>query len=122
MLAWDELEDLSGDVALEAAHDELRLLAFFGPSLDVGLGVGAGRHAAHDNGPQGAVGLSVAAAVQAVVAIGLAAAGRDRSDTAEPGEAGFVVQPLGVVTDGDQQRRGGVRTDAERLEQVGGDL
>ena len=65
-LAWEELEDLAGDVALEAAHDEGCLLPFFGASFDVGLGVGVGRHAAQDDGPQGAVGLAVAAAVQAV--------------------------------------------------------
>ena len=60
--------------------------------------------------------------MQAVVAVGLAAAGRDRSDAAQPGEGCFGVQTLRVVTDADQQRGSGVGSDTEGLEQVGGDL
>jgi hypothetical protein len=66
--------------------------------------------------------LSVAAAVQPVVAVGLAAAGRDRGDSAEPGEGRFGGQPVRVVAGADQQRRGGVRADAVGGKQLGCDL
>ena len=77
---------------------------------------GVGGHADQDDPPQGAVGLAVAAAVQAVVAVGLAAAGRDGSDAAQPGERGFGVQTLRVVTDADQQRGICVGSDTEGFE------
>ena len=42
------------------------------PPLDIGAGFGVGGHPAQHDGPQGAVGLPVAATVEAVVAVGLA--------------------------------------------------
>ena len=57
-----------------------------------------------------------------MVAVGLAAAGRDGSDAAQPGERGFRVQTLGVVTDADHQYCSCVGSDTEGFEQVGGDL
>src|SRR5918995_285765 len=92
-LGWlgDELVDLAGDVALQAAD-----------GFPAGLAVG--------DAP-GEVGASVATAVEPAT-LGLAGGGLDRADAAERGEGCFVVEALGVVAGGDEQRRGGVGADA----------
>jgi hypothetical protein len=60
---------VSGDVSLEAADDLAFGAAFFGAAFYVGLGVGVAAHPDHGDGPQGVVGLAVAAAVEAVAAL-----------------------------------------------------
>ena len=89
--------ELAGDVPLEAAADLALGLAFGGAALDVAAGAGATAHSCHRDGVDGSVQGPVAAAVEAVVAGGLAAAGRDRRDAAEPREGRLVAQSLGVV-------------------------
>jgi hypothetical protein len=54
----------------------------------------------------GPVGLPIPAAVEAVVA-GPSGGCRHRADSAQPGERGFRADPVGIVTGGDQQLRGG---------------
>ena len=55
--------------------------------------------------------MAVTAAVEAV-AVGLAAAGWDGAGAAERGEGPLGVQPVGVVTGGEQQRAGDIGSDA----------
>ena len=57
---------------------------------------------------QGAVGVTVAAAVESVTD-GLAAGGLQRAHTAELGERGLVGDATGVVADGGQKGGGSVR-------------
>jgi hypothetical protein len=52
----------------------------------------------------------------------LARGGFDGSDPAQTGEGGFAPQPLGVVAGHDQERRGGVGTDARQRDQLRGGL
>src|SRR5690606_14532949 len=86
-IVWcgDELVELAGDVAFEAADDLLLGQAVFGASFHVGAGAGVPAQAADGDPVERFVGLSVAAAVEAVPA-GLAGRGGDRGGTAEHGE------------------------------------
>ena len=95
-------EDLAGDVALEAAHDFSLGQAFFESAFDVTTCFWMAGHAGHDDPPESGVGLPVAAAMQPMTAAGLPARGGDWSDAAEPGEAGFGVQPGRVVAGRDE--------------------
>ena len=85
---WEIGVKLAGDVALEAAHDFAFGQALFESPFDVATGLGVAGHAGHDDAPEGYVGLPVAAAVQPMPAMGFAAGGGDRRDSAESGEAG----------------------------------
>src|SRR5512135_1494095 len=58
--------DLAGDVALEAAHDFALGLAFGGAAFDVGAGAVAVAQPADCDEMKGAVGLAVAAVVEAM--------------------------------------------------------
>src|SRR6266542_7139811 len=83
-------EDLTGDVALEQPED----LFAAGAGGGAAGGVGAGLRVVHQpvvgDGPQGAVGGAVTAAVQPV-ALGLAAGVLDRAGAAQRGERGLAV-------------------------------
>src|SRR5919205_3094398 len=83
-------EELSGDVALEAASDSSLAESLAGASLDVGLSVGVAFHPGSGDRVQGPVELPVAAGVEAVVG-GLARFDLDRADAAELGQRGLVV-------------------------------
>jgi hypothetical protein len=72
--------EVSGDVALQTSHDVFLAEAFAGSADYVGAGPWVALHADQADGVEGSVGLSVAAAIEAV-AVGLAAGGRDRTDT-----------------------------------------
>ncbi len=82
------MEDFACQVAFEASDDFGLGLAFVGSTLDVFLGSCAVAHPDDDCDVQRGVGLSVSSSVQ-TVAVGLAAAGGDGSDTAEAGEGGL---------------------------------
>src|SRR5689334_18423545 len=94
---------------VEEAVDDVREVALERPSclsfcLTLGLlageeGAGAGIDAGlHDRDPvQGGVELAVAAAVEAVVAGGLAGAAGDRCDAAEAGEGGTAAEAADVA-------------------------
>ena len=71
--------------------------------------------------PEGVVGLSVSAAVEAV-ASGTSGGGGDGCDAGEAGEGGFVVESVGVAAGGDEELRGGVRADVVDGEEFGRDL
>ena len=57
-------EDVSGDVAFQAADDLSFALALSGSSGDVGAGAGVGGHADEHDAPERFVGESVAARVE----------------------------------------------------------
>lgn len=68
---------------------------------------------AQDNGDvQGAVAGEVATAVKPMP-VRFAGRGRDRRDAAEVREGGLASRPVGVVADGDEQRRDGVWAEPE---------
>ena len=67
-------------------------------------------HAHDQDDVQGAVGVEVAASVEAV-ADRFAAGGFQWADSAEFGECDVAADPVGVVADRGQQRGGGVRAD-----------
>ena len=120
-LGWlgDELVDLAGDVALQAADGFPAGLAVGDAPGEVGAGVGIPAQPGEHDGVQGAVGASVTTAVEPAT-LGLAGGGLDRADAAERGEGCFVVEALGVVAGGDEQRRGGVGADTVAFEQPRG--
>jgi hypothetical protein len=73
----DDLVELAGDVALEASDDLFLGQAVFGASFHVGAGAEIPAQAAEHDAVERFVGLTVAAAVEAV-AVGLAGGGGDR--------------------------------------------
>src|SRR5690606_33195391 len=97
--------DLAGDVAFEAA-DDLFLGLALGCSA-VGVGAGFRAVAQPDDGDEveGAVGVAVAAGVEAV-AFGLAGGGGDRVGAAHVRECGFAVDAVNVLSGGDEHLRG----------------
>jgi hypothetical protein len=68
------------DLGEFTSHDVFLAEAFAGSADYVGAGPWVALHADQADGVEGSVGLSVAAAIEAV-AVGLAAGGRDRTDT-----------------------------------------
>src|SRR5215208_4027116 len=104
--------EISGDVALQTAHDVLLAQALGGPPGDVGTGRRVALHADEADGVQGGVGLSVAASVQPV-AVDFAAGGWNRVYSAESGEGRFADETVGVASGGDHQGGGDVAADAE---------
>jgi hypothetical protein len=73
--------DLASDVALQDA-DHLGLgLALFDSALEIELGLGVVRDAYHDDAPQRAVGLAIAAIVGLDLAVGLAGSLRDGAES-----------------------------------------
>ena len=109
----DQVVDLAGDVAFQAADDLPARLAFclaFLGVLDGGLVV---EHANRSDAPQGVVGLAVPAAVEAVP-YGLSRRCLDGACAAQGGERRFCAHAFGVVSGCDEQRGGGVRADCWR--------
>ena len=80
--------DLAGDVALEDADDLALGATLFHSALHVGLGLGIRRQPGDHDGPQGAVGLSIPAAVEPVAG-DLARGSLERRDPAQVGPGGF---------------------------------
>ena len=101
----ERVVELASYVALEASDDLGLRFAFGGPSLGVGAGALAVAQPAHCDHVQRAVGVPVAAIVEAV-AVG--ASGRDgqRAGAAQRGERRFASQSLDVLASGDQERAG----------------
>ncbi len=89
-----------------------------GASVDVAAGAGIAAQSTERDRVEGVARASVAAAVEPVAA-GLAAAGRDRGDTAEVGERGLRTHPGAVVPGGGQQLAGDLDPDTDQLEQAG---
>src|SRR5262249_34015039 len=104
----DDREEFAGNVAFEAADDLFGGFPFCGTAVGVVAGTGISTQAGEHDGVEGAVGASVAAAVEPV-SDGLAGGGFDRADAAQGGERGGAGPPGGGVAGGDQQRRGGGR-------------
>ena len=109
--ALELAEELSGDVALQAALDLADALAFGEAALHVALGGRVLAHADEHDGVQGAVELAVTAAVQAMTDDG--ARGRfDRCDAGEPGEGRLGAHPAAMRPRGDDLT-GDDRADAD---------
>src|SRR5829696_7296069 len=87
------VEDLAGDVALQAADDLGLRQAFVGAALGVGAGAGVVAEAAKNDNVERVVGATVAAAIEPV-AVGASAAGGDRCGAAEVREGGFGLDPV----------------------------
>ena len=66
LAAWELVVDLAGDVALEASHGFFLGAAFVEAAGEVGAGSLVAEHSRDDDVPERRVGLSVAAAVEAV--------------------------------------------------------
>src|SRR5215208_1958316 len=80
-------------------------LAFGGAALRVGAGALAVAQATDGDHVQGAVGVAVAAVVEAVAG-GLAAAGGNRAGATQSGERGVAAEALDVLAGGDEQLAG----------------
>ena len=102
----EELVDLAGDIAFEAAEGFPAGLAVGDAAGDV-VGVEVPAQSGQDDGVQGAVRSSVAATVQPA-ALGLAGGGLDRAHAAEGGDGSFVVEVAGGAG-GDRVARGRCR-------------
>ena len=118
--AGKDLVELAGDVALDAADGFSPGSSFGDAAGDVLLSwrVVAGSGERDDEACP--IGLAVAAAIETVP---VGAAGRDgdgRSAT-EVVERGFGLQPAGVGTGGDEERGGGLGTDAGLVAKLRGD-
>src|SRR3954451_9044815 len=117
---WEQVGDervveLARDVALEAADDLGLGLAFGGTPRGVGgraLGVAPAAGRAH---VQRAVGVAVAAVVEAV-AVGASAGDGDRAGGAERREGRLVAQTLDVLAGGHEQRGGVSGADRDAVE------
>jgi hypothetical protein len=77
-------------------------------------------HADQSDAPQGAVGVAIAAAVQAMP-VGAAGGHRDRRDAAQACERTLRAQSAGIVASRDQQLPGGAYSDAGQGNQFGRD-
>jgi hypothetical protein len=71
-----------------------------------------------DDDVEGVVGVAVAASVESV-SVDAAAAGRDRSDTAQMGELGLGGDPVGVVAGAGQELAGDLGTDTAKESRSG---
>src|SRR5271157_468025 len=111
------LVDLTGDVALEAADGLASGLAFGNASSNVVLGAFVPAQARDRDRVEGRICLSIAAAVEPA-SVRLARGCLDWADPAERGEGGLTGQALGVVAGGEQQRGGGIWSDAVTLQQL----
>ena len=94
-------KNLTCHEALEAADDLGLALPFYGAPLDVVEGGLVSAHADDDYSVEGGVGLSIAAAVEAMAG-SLATGGRDRAGAAQLGQGGFGADALRVITDEDE--------------------
>src|SRR6266508_3105236 len=103
---------LAGDVALEAAEDLASVQSVGGSFGGVGAGVLAVAEPADGNHVQGAVGLAVAAVVEAVAG-GATGAGGDRCGAADLREGGLAFEAVDVMAGGDEQLAGALGTDSE---------
>src|SRR3712207_2887446 len=115
----DELVDLSGDVAFEAADGFASGLAVGDAPVDVGACALVPAQPRYDDGVERGVGLPVAASVE-TASLRLAGRHFDRTDAAEGGERCLAGETLRVVADSEEQRGGGVGSDALAVEQAGG--
>ena len=113
------VEDLTGDVALEAAHDGFLAFSLFGAAFDVVAGAGVMGHADHNDSPKGVVRFSVASSVESVAALAASRRGLDRRHAAQRGESGLGMDAFGVRADGDEECAGDVGADALHGEQAG---
>ena len=81
--------------------------------------IGGGRrmvpHADDDGSMEGGVGLSVAAAVEAMAAGGHPRRSGDGTRAAELREGGFGANPVGVIAEDDEHFRGGIGADPESV-------
>src|SRR5438093_182948 len=103
---------LAGDVALEAAEDFASVESVGCAFGGVGAGAWVVAEAADGDHVEGAVGLAVAAEVEAVP--GRASrAGFDRGGAAELGEGGLATEPVDVLAGGDEQLAGALGADSE---------
>ena len=91
----EESVEVAGEVALEAAGGLAAALSFLDSALDVVDGWSVHSASGEDDLVEGAVELSVAAAVEPV-ADRLAGGGRDRGGAGEPGEGGLADQAATV--------------------------
>jgi hypothetical protein len=103
---------LAGDVAFDASNGFAFGQAVRLAALEVGLRFRAVTQPDQGDQVEGAVGVAVTGGVESV-AVGLAAAGRDRAGGAERGEGGFGSEPFGVAPGGDEQLGGVLDADAE---------
>ena len=111
--------DLTGDVALQDADDLLLGLSLPDSTFEVELGLGVVCDADHDDAPQRAVGLAIAAIVGLDLAVGLARSVRDGCDAAQVGPGTLRMQPVGVVAGRHHQCGCGVGTHSEEVQQIG---
>src|SRR4051794_23967329 len=111
-------EYLAGDEALQAAHDLRLRLPLARTPADIVEGRLVAAHAGDDDPVEGGVGPPVAAAVEPVAGR-LAARGGDRAGAAQLRERGLRTDPLRVVAEEEQHRRGRARPPPVRLDQLG---
>jgi len=108
------VEGFASDVALEAAEDLAFVQAVAGALCGVGLGAWAVAETADGDHVERAVGLSVAAGVEAVAG-GAAGACLDGCGAADLGEGGFAAEPLDVLAGGDEELARALGADSKEL-------
>ena len=115
------VEDLAGDVALQASDDFGLRQAFVGAALGVGAGAWVVAEAAKNDNVERVVGATVAAAIEPV-AVGASAAGGDRCGAAEVREGGFGLDPVKVVAGADEHLAGDLGSNPGKGKQGRGSL
>src|SRR5680860_1008214 len=115
----EQVVDLAGDEAFEAADDVFLGEALLGASFDVGNGRWVPAHSDDHDPVEGGVGLAVAATIETMPAGSLAGTSRNRASTAEFRERSLGVDSVGVVASGDEHFRSGVEPDPEPFEEFG---
>jgi hypothetical protein len=103
----EQVVDLAGDQAFQAAGGFSPSVLFSFLFLDVGLGARVAAFPGGRDDVDGPVGLPVPAPVEPVP-LGFAGGSRQRRHPAQHRERGFAVHPVGVVAYGDQDLAGGL--------------
>src|ERR1039458_7583731 len=103
--------DLAGDVALQDPDDFTLGAPLLHSALEIGLRVRVVGDADHDDAPQRAVGLAVAATVESM-ACHLARGCLDRRHAAEMGPGRLRAQSLGIVAGSDEEGGSGIGSKA----------
>ena len=117
----ERAENLSSDVALQAAQDLALGEPFRGAPAGVHLSALIEAHPGHCDPPESAVRLAVAASVQPVAG-GLARGSRQWCDTAQGCERRLGAEPLWIVTSDNQESAGDVGTNPRQVQEFGGAL
>lgn len=110
----DRVEDLPGDVALEATDDLALREPFLGATLDIGTSLFAVPQPDDDGEVKRSVGASITSSME-TMALGLTAGSGDGCDAAESSKGSFRAHSGWVVSRRDQELGGVIGADCQEL-------